>query len=68
MSSSSPVRAERSAELRHVRRDATGHSCRRIFDNEAKHARVQLWASQHHGAVAAIVAAAGLGLGRRAQR
>ncbi len=37
-----------------------------IFDNEAKDTRVQLWASQHHGAVAAIVA--GLGLGRRAQR
>ena len=49
-----------------------------IFDNEAKDTRVQLWASQHHGAVGAIVATAtatvatvataGLGLGRRAQR
>ncbi len=45
-----------------------------IFDEEAKDVRVQLWASQHHGAVAAIVAtaatvaAAGLGLGRRVDR
>lgn len=45
-----------------------------IFDDEANDSRVQLWASQHHGAVAAIAATAAtvvagaLGLGRRSER